>query len=277
MKRIILSDTCLDLNDNLRDKINIKFIPLHLDLGDETILDGEDLNVREFVDKMHAYEGVPKTAAPSPHAFIEAMEGYDEVFIITISSKLSTVYNSAIIAKDLMENDHPEIKIHVFDSKSASAGETLLAMKLQDLIDEELSFEEIVDRIEGEVEKMSTYFILENLDNLLKNGRMSKIAGKIASMLSINPVCKGNDGAIEIVSKSRGMKAGINKLVQQVCQGIDEPDKKTVVISNVLKNERAEEIKNKLLEKCKLKNIEIVSSKGVTSIYANEGGIVVAL
>lgn len=277
MKRIILSDTCLDLNDDLRSKIDIKFIPLHLDLGDETILDGEDLNVREFVDKMHAYEGVPKTAAPSPQAFIEAMEGYDEVFIITLSSKLSTVYNSAMIAKDLMENDHPEIKIHVFDSKSASAGETLLAMKLQDLIDIDLSFEEIVERIEGEVEEMRTFFILENLDNLVKNGRMSKIAGRIASMLSINPVCKGNDGAIEIVSKSRGMKAGINKLVQQILQGLEQAENKKVVISNVLKLDRAEEIKNKLLEKSKLKNIEIVFSKGVTSIYANEGGIVVAL
>lgn len=277
MKRIILSDTCLDLNDELRRKIDIKFIPLHLDLGSESILDGEDLNVREFVDKMHAYEGVPKTAAPSPQAFIEAMEGYDEVFIITVSSKLSTVYNSAIIAKELMVNDHPEMKIHVLDSKSASAGETLLAMKLQELIDKDLSFDEIVSRIEGEVEEMRTYFILENLDNLVKNGRMSKIAGRIASMLSINPVCKGNDGAIEIVSKSRGMKAGINKLVQQVVQGVDNPAKKTVVISNVLKPSRAEEIKNKLLEKCKFGNIEIVFSKGVTSIYANEGGIVVAL
>lgn len=277
MKRIILSDTCLDLNDELRSKINIKFVPLHLDLGDESILDGEDLNIREFVDKMHAYEGVPKTAAPSPHAFIEAMDGYDEVFIITLTSKLSTVYNSALIAKEMMEADHPEIKIHVFDSKSAASGETLLAIKLQEMIDEKLAFEEIVEKLEAEIEGMRTYFILENLDNLAKNGRMSKIAGRIASMLSINPVCRANDGTIEIVSKTRGMKAGINKLVQQVCEGLGDIGKKTVVISHVLNLDRAEEVKMKLLKKYNFKDIQIVFSKGVTSVYANEGGIVVAL
>lgn len=277
MKRIIISDTCLELNEDLEKKIDIKLVPVHLDLGDKTYLDDENLDVRKFIDQMHAYEGVAKTAAPSPQAFYEKMQGYDEVFIITISSKLSTIYNSALIAKELFLEEFPDKKVHIFDSKSAVSGQTLIAIKIQELIDQEASFEEIVEKIELFIKDMRTFFVLENLDNLVKNGRMSKLAGKIASVLSINPVCRGNDGFIEVVNKARGMKAGINRLVSELLKGIEETSSKTLVISHVFKPERAEEVKKKALELANFKDIQIVGAKGITSIYANEGGIVVAL
>lgn len=277
MKRIILSDTCLELNEELEKKINIKLIPVHLDLGENTYLDDENLNVRDFIDEMHAYKGVPGTAAPSPQAFYDAMLDYDEIFVITISSKLSTIYNSADIAKNMILEDHPDKKVHVFDSRSAVSGQTLMAIKIQDMIDKGLSFEEIVEKGELEVKNMRTFFILENLDNLVKNGRMSRLAGRIASALSINPVCVGVDGEIEVVTKTRGMKAGINKMVQVMTEGLDDIAERTLVISHVLKPERAKEIKDKALESNVFKDVQIVGSKGITSVYANEGGIVVAL
>lgn len=277
MERIIISDTCLELNEELEKKLNIKLVPVHLDLGDKTYLDDEDLDIRNFIDQMHAYDGVAKTAAPSPQAFYNQMLGYDEIFVITISSKLSTIYNSATIAKDMFLDEFPDKKVHVFDSKSAVSGQTLVAIKLQELIEQNISFEEIVEQVEEFIRQMRTYFILENLDNLVKNGRMSRLAGKIASVLSINPVCKGNDGVIEVVNKARGMKAGINRLVDEMLKGLEETASKTLVISHVLKPERAEEVKRKAMELATFKDIQIVGAKGITSVYANEGGIVVAL
>ena len=277
MKRIILSDTALELNEVLEKRINVKLIPVHLDLGEDTYLDDENLNIREFVDNMHAYEGVAKTAAPSPQAFFEEMVDYDEVFIITISSRLSTIYNSACIARDMFLEKFPARKAHVFDSRSAVVGQTLLADKIQTMINDSLPFDEIVAKGEKLVGEIRTYFILEDLGNLVKNGRMSKLAGRIASMLSINPVCRGNDGNIEIVSKTRGMKAGIKKMVEEMGKGLANISEKTLYISHVLNPDRAEEVKARALEIYNFKEVQIVGSKGLTSVYANEGGIVVAI
>lgn len=277
MKRIIIADSCLELNEELKNKLDIKLVGLNLDLGDKVYKDDENLNVEEFVKEMNAYTGVAKSAAPSPQEFYDQMEGYDEVFIISISSRLSTVYNSALIAKSMKNESDPEVKVHIFDSKSAVSGETLLAIKIQELMDKGLSFEDIVEEIEDFKKDMRTYFILENLDNLVKNGRMSKLAGKIASTLSINPVCKGNDGVIEVATKSRGMKAGLMKLVDLSMEGIEDFPEKTLVIGHVLNEERAIFLRDKYLSKYKFKEVYIVPSKGLTSIYANEGGIVVAI
>lgn len=277
MKRIIISDTCLELNEDLEKRLSVKLVPVHLDLGERTYLDDENLNVRDFIDQMHAYEGIAKTAAPSPQAFYDQMLGYDEVFIITISSKLSTIYNSATIAREMFLDEFPEKKVHIFDSKSAVSGQTLVAIKIQELIDQNVSFDEIVKEIEEFIKQMKTYFILENLDNLVKNGRMSRLAGKIASVLSINPVCKGNDGLIEVVNKTRGMKAGINRLVDELIKEVSDTTSKNLVISHVLKPERALEVKEKALSLASFKDVQIVGAKGITSVYANEGGIVVAL
>lgn len=276
MDRLIISDTCLELNEELEKKLNIKLVPFHLDLGDKTYVD-ENLDIRSFINDMHAYAGTAKSAAPSPQAFYEKMIGADEVFIITISSKLSTVYNSATIARDMFLDEFPDKKVHVFDSKSAVTGQTLIAIKIQEMIDQDKSFEDIVESVEDFIGQMQTYFILENLDNLIKNGRMSRLAGKIASALSINPVCKGNDGTIEVVNKARGMKAGIKRLIDEMLKGIYDTSSRTLVISHVLKPERAEEIKQKALEIATFKDVQIVGAKGLTSVYANEGGIVVAL
>lgn len=277
MKRIILADSCLELNEELKNRIDIKLIPVNLDLGEEYIVDDENLDVEGFVKKMHAYKGVPKTAAPSPNAYYEAMQGYDEVFIISISSRLSTIHNSGLIAKQMMEEENPDVKVHVFDSKSAVSGETLVAIHIQELIDANADFETIVETVENKIANMRTYFVLENLDNLVKNGRMSKLAGKMTHALSINLVCKSNDGNIEVVSKTRGMKSGLSKLVNFITECIENLDQRTLVIGHVLNAERAQNLKAKFEEKYKFKDIQIVPAKGVTSIYANEGGIVVAL
>jgi len=277
MKRIILADSCLELNEDLEKVIDVKLIPLNLDLGANTYKDDENLDIRAFVDEMHTFKGVAKTAAPSPQDFFDAMEGYDEAFIVTLSSKLSTVYNSAIIAKDMMNEKYPEAKVHVFDSRSAVTGETQIAYKVQKLINDNTPFEEIVDKVEAYIKQMKTFFILENLDNLVKNGRMSRIAGKLASALSINPVCQGIEGEIQVSAKVRGMKSGLKKLVDILLSTEEDFSNETLMISHVLNEERAILLKEMFLERAKFKEVFIVPSKGVTSIYANEGGIVVAV
>ena len=144
MEKIIIADSSCELNKELKDKINLKSIPFSVEVDGKVFIDGDDFNQQSFVKEMANSSNAPTTAAPSPNLFLEAFEEGKENFVITLSSKLSATHNNAVLARDIfLENN--EAKIHIFDSKSASSGETLIAVKLQECIDKEMSFEEIVE------------------------------------------------------------------------------------------------------------------------------------
>lgn len=276
MKKIIIGDSGLDLNPGLREKLNIILVPFFINIGEKMYHDDGKLIIKNYLKEMKESKHVPKTAAPTPESIFNAMKDYDEAFIITISSELSTTYNNALIAKEMMQEHNPNAKVHVFDSKSAVAGETAIAIKIQECIEQNMEFEDIVRTVDKYVNSIKTFFILENLDNLVKNGRMSKIAGKIASALSINPICAGVNGKIEVLHKVRGMKSAINKLVSIIGTESNSLADKVLVISHINCIQRALDIKNKIKELYKFKTIEITEAGGLSSTYANDGGIVIA-
>lgn len=276
MKRIIIGDSGLDLNPNLEKTINIKLVPFFIDLDENHYIDDGSLDIISYLKQMKNSKNVPKTAAPSPDSFFRVMQGYEEIFVVTISSKLSTTYNNAIIAKNMYIDENPNVKVHIFDSKTAASGETGVAIKIQELIDLGKNFEEIVEEVEKHIEESTTLFILEDLGNLIKNGRMSKLSGKIASVLSIYPICAGVNGSIEVMHKVRGMKSAISKMIEMIGENICIHSQKTLVIEHINNEERAFEIKNKIESLYKFKSIEIITAKGLASTYANDGGIVLA-
>jgi len=272
----IIADSSLDINDSLKS-LGVKFVPFKLSLGDKEYVDDNELNVIDFINKMVNYSGVAKSACPSPNDFLEKFEEKKDNFVVTISEKLSGTYNSAILAKNLFEENHEEGFIHVFNSKSASIGETLTAMKVKELVDKEIDRDTVVKNVEEYIENMRTFFISENLDNLIKNGRISKMKGTLASILNIKPIMGTNRvGEIILYDKQRGIKKAYNSLKDLVLKTSGDCSTKTLAISHVNNLERANFIKALIEEECNFKDIVIVQTGGLSSLYCDNKGVILA-
>ena len=272
----IVADSSCDVNENLQEKLNISLIPFKIDLDDKKFVDNEDLDVSELISVMKNSPNPVRTSCPSPGDFVEEYKKYDTTFVIAISSQLSGTYNSAVLAKDMVKEEHPDKFIHVFDSKSASIGETLIAIKIKELIDQNLGNLEIVEKVEKYIKEMKTYFILESLDNLIKNGRISKTKGLIANVLNFKPIMGANDGNIELVENVRGRKRAFKRLVEIIGESGEKLEEKVLAISHANALERAEELKKEIQGRYNFKDIILVKTAGLSTAYANDGGIILA-
>lgn len=272
----IVGDSCTDLTDSMKQDEHISLVPLTLQVGKDIVVDDNKFDQTRFLRLMKECSECPKSACPSPEAYMEAFEGADEIFVITLSSHLSGSYNSAELAKVLYLEKHPNKKIEVIDSHSASAGQTLLAMKIKQQKEAGASFEETVTRVEKFRDNMKTKFVLETLDNLRKNGRLSNITAALCSVLNIKPVMCGVEGVIEKLDQARGMTKALLKMVKYIEEDVTDAKERIFAIAHCNCKERAEYVKNEVLRRIPFQSAVIVDTAGVSSMYANDGGIVVA-
>ncbi|MBC5580613.1 DegV family protein [Anaerofilum sp. BX8] len=277
----ILADSCCDLTPALKSLLGLRHIPLELRPGPgQCFVDDETLDTHLLLQAMKATKEATGTACPSPEAYAQAMRGCDECVVITLSAKLSGSYNAAVMGRDLVLEEEPEKKIFILDSESAAAGETRLALLLFDLVRAGLPFEEVTAQACAFRDKMRTLFVLEDLSNLIKNGRISKAAGVIGSMLSLRPIMSDNGhGEIACLEKVRGTANALTKLVARVGEMTRDAAAHSVqlVMSQCNCTERALGLKKALLEACPaLEDVLIVPAAGVSTVYANDGGIVIA-
>ena len=200
----------------------------------------------------------------------------EHIYVVTLSSKLSGSYNSAELGKRMYREKYGEKKIHVVDSESASCGETQLALKLMELEEEGLAFEEIEKQITAFRDSMNTYFVLDNLETLRKNGRLSNIKAAVASTLNIKPIMGADKGTIIQMGQGIGMKKAITRMVDKIVDAIKGAERKRIVISHCNAKERAETVKQLLREKIRCREIMIMDTAGISSMYANDGGVIVA-
>ena len=171
-----------------------------------------------------------------------------------------------------------EKQIHVFNSRSASVGETLIALKIRECEEEGMRFEEVVQTVENYIEEQHTYFVLENLETLRKNGRLTGIKAMVASALNIKPVMGATpQGTICQLGQARGIKRALTKMVEQIAKECIDSKKKILGIAHCNCPERAEEVKQMLLEKLDVKASFIVDTAGISTMYANDGGIIVVI
>lgn len=185
----ITIDSCGELLNEWKEDERVESVPLTLMVGDESIIDDQTFDQKSFLKKVAECPECPKSACPSPECYMKAYENEAEhIYAVTLSSELSGSYNSAVLGKNLYLEEHPEKKIHVFNSKSASGGESLIAMKIIECENKGLSFEEVISTVDEYIEEMSTFFVLENLETLRKNGRLSRVKALVASALKIKPV-----------------------------------------------------------------------------------------
>ena len=277
MKYKIVADSSCDLTDEMKSNMNIELVPLKLQLKDKVYIDDENLDVMAYIQDMKACPIAPKTACPSPDDFMKHYKGEESVFVVTLSSEVSATYNSAILGRNLYLEEEKEKFIHVFNSKSASIGETLISLKIDELAQEGKTEEEIVTLVEEYIKEMNTLFLLESLEHLAKAGRLNPIVAKIATVLSIKPIMGSTDeGTIKLVHKVRGYKKAFMKFVNAIGDENSNFENKILGIAHCNCLDRALAFKEAAQQKYNFKDIVIVEMKGLSSTYADDGGLVIA-
>jgi DegV family protein with EDD domain len=263
------------LTQELKKEFGIVTIPLTMTLGEKSYVDDETLDVPQFMKEMKNCTGRIGSASPSPTLYKDAFQGSHTSFAVTLSSNLSGSYASAMSGKTLAEEEIADV--HVFDSKSASAGETLIAIKIAKLISDEIPIDKIIAFIENFISEMKTYFVLENMDNLVKNGRIPKLAGKLISALNIRPIMGSNgDGKITLVSHARGQNQIIEKLADTIEKSGKATEGQSLVIAHCNNPALAEKLRNEIQIRYHFKEIITVPTRGLSSMYANDMGVVLA-
>lgn len=271
----IISDSSCDLSKEIIEKYKIDIVPLNISFGEEIYVDGE-LEKKEFYRKMKESKELPKTSCPSPDMFLKSYEGEEDVIVLTIASKLSGTYSSALLAKSMYEENNPNKKIAVIDSESGSVAQGLLAIKGYDMIREGKTFEEIVERLESIKKDIVFYGTLETLENAIKGGRINPLAGKIINALNFKAIIKIGDGEVKPIDKARGYKNSIKKVIDKVCDTINEDENKSLIISHANCIEKANKVKELMLEKHSFENILIEEVGAVIGTYSSEGAILIA-
>lgn len=268
----LVMDSCVDFDDDTKD---MKRIPFKIIIDDEELIDS-NLNMMDLIAKMKSSKNHIKTACPSPEDFLNAFNSCKNNFAVTISGHLSGSYNSAMVAMNIMKEKFPESFVHVFDSKSAAAGQTLVALKVKQLIEENFNASEIIEYTSKYISKMKTLFILDSLDNLAKNGRITNLKAIIANVLHIVPIMGSDDGNIVLKEQIRGKKKAFSRLVEMIGEyNIDFED--TILgITHVNCFEKAQNLKDEIMARYPFKDVKIFKASGLSTIYADDGGIVIA-
>ena len=273
----IVCDSCTDLTEEDLKKGCYTLVPLTLLVDGEEIIDDETFDQADFLAKVAASKESVKSACPAPESYMEAYSKADDIYVVTLSAELSGSYNSAVLGKNLYEEENGTKNIHVVNSRGAATTQVLIARKLNEYASQGMPFEEVVDKIEEYTTSLRTYFVLETLEVLRKNGRLSILSATIAGALNIKPVMIGTrDGVIQKAAQARGMKKALAKMVEHMGSEGRDLTRRQFVISHCNCYERAVYVKELIKKHLHAEDVDIVDTKGVSSLYACDGGIIVS-
>lgn len=275
----IIVDSCGELTDEMKKSGMYKSAPLSMEVNGTHVADDNTFDQARFLRLVAESPHCPRSSCPSTEEYMSLYDcGADRVYVVTLSSELSGSYNSAELGRKLFEEEHSDKKIYVFNSRSASVGETLIAMKIRECEERGMDFEEVKECVESYIKGQNTYFVLENLDTLRKNGRLTGIKSLVASALNIKPVMGSTPaGTICQLGQARGIKRALDKMTDHIVQNAESPEEKVLGIAHCNCPERAEKVREILLGKLKVKSSFIVNTAGISTMYANDGGIIVVL
>ena len=211
----VVIDSCGELLDEWQQDPRFESVALTLSVDGVNIIDDETFDQADFLKRVAECPECPKSACPSPERYMRAFDCEAEhVYAVTLSAELSGSYNSAVLGKNLLQEDHPDRQIHIFNSKSASVGQTLIAMKIQECEEAGLPFEQVIETVDAYIEQQHTFFVLDNLETLRKNGRLSKVKALVASALKIKPILSLDEqGKLVVRFKARGVGKALEYLV----------------------------------------------------------------
>lgn len=209
----IITDSTLDIPVDLIREKDIEVLPLLINFGEESYLDGVEINTKEMLERIDREDALPMTAQVTPNRFEEVFrryldEGY-KIVTLVLSSDMSGTYQSACIAKDMVESDD----IVVIDSRNVTSGLGLLVLKACEFRDNGNNIFEIEEKIKALTSKIRSSLCFESLENLVRGGRLSKTAGTIGSVLGLRLILEIKDGNMAVKDKVRGSKKALKKII----------------------------------------------------------------
>lgn len=275
MRFKIVGDSCCDMTAEELNKGYFYSVPLILNVGGVEVVDDASFDQTRFIHMMEACPDSPKSSCPSPDAFMRGFDGAEEIYVVTLSAKLSGSYNSALLARQIYQEEHPDVRIHVFDSKSAAAGEHLVCGRIEECLLAGQDFDSVVESVEIYIEDMQTVFVLDNLDVMRKNGRLSKLQSVVANVLNIKLILHGVDGEIHQLDQARGMNKALNRLLYFIEKGEYDVNRR-VEITQCCSWERCMNVRKILMEQFHFKDVRILNAGGVSTMYGNKGSVIVA-
>lgn len=276
----VISDSCSDYTDQA-DLGFIRRVPMLIHLEDTVYTDDEQLDCDALLRHMLASPEAPRSACSPPDAWAAAFdEANTDVYVVTLSAELSGSYNGASVAAQEYMEQHPEKHIHVFNSRSAAAGQVIICLKAKELAEQGLPFAEVVQRTEAFIDTMQTFFVLETLDVFRKNGRLSRIQSLAVGALRLKMVMHGTPiGYIEPVAKALSVQQALHRMVriiEEQTKSLPDVSSRTLVITYVNCYERAAAVRDAVLAVCPFGSAVLCRGSGISTIYANNGGIVLS-
>ncbi len=277
MKWNIIADSSCDLTTAYINTENVRFstIPFIISVGEKDYTDDEELDVGLMMSDMENTDSPTSSACPSPHMWEEEFKKADNTIAITLSSSLSGSHNSALIARGHVLEKYPDKKIHVLDSFSTGPECAMCILQLADWMEQDMEFDDIVKNAEQFLHDTHTAFALCSFDNLIKNGRMNKIAGFIAKTLGIWGVgTASSHGTISMKGKARGVAKAISIITDYMhsCKFSGG----SVMISHCFNSDIAERLRAAVIEKWPSSTITVIATRGLDSYYAERGGLIAA-
>ncbi|MGZ9586110.1 DegV family protein [Paenibacillus marinisediminis] len=273
----IITDGSSDLTPELAEQFGINIVPLYVHFEQESC--NSNMDAGNFYDKMKGQEELPKTSSPSPGDFLNIYQSLDsskDILVLCMTSQLSSTYNHALMAKDLYEEEGHPNRVVVIDSKTASIGLGLLAIRASIMAKAGDSLHEMQAKIKQCIIQTKTYFTLDTLENVIRGGRLSRIKGTVASMLNIKLLmCASEEGAIDMMEKVRGTQRALKRLIEKVGDAWHHADQGWVAFAHSNCEERAKKFMDEFLDKYPFDNVMVVNMGPVIGTYAGEGGILV--
>lgn len=277
MEYQIIVDSCVDFNEEvLGDPSEMKRIPFQLLIDDESLTD-EGLDSDELIRKMKASKRKISTACPSLHDYLEAYKTCAVNYVVTISSRLSGSFQSAMAAKQMLEESGSDSKVYVIDSKTAAAGQTLVALQLKRMLEQQMESTQILLRMNQYIANLQTLFVPVSLNNLEKNGRIKGIQVIMSKVLHIIPILGANrEGTLELKDKARGEAQAMEKLMNLIRRDAVNMTETVLAITHVDARAKAEELCEKIKSLFTFKEVIIFQASGLSTVYADDGGIVLS-
>lgn len=273
----IVADSSCDLQEGLLcvPEVSFSIVPLKIRVGEREFVDDPSLDVAEMMRALADYQGPSSSACPSPEEWAAEFETADNTIVIAMTSALSGTYNSALVARDMVLEKHPEKKIHVIDTRSTGGHMVLLARKVNQLIAMGLSFEEVCEEADAYNQQTHLLFALASFDNLVKNGRMNKVVGLLASKLNMRAVGIASEkGELSLLHKTRGEARCITLLLEELASRKDLTGK-PVVITHCQNPVGAKLLRLRIEEQWPGVEVTVLATHGLTSYYAQHQGLLI--
>ncbi len=271
--RVIAVDSGCDLKELDCKGAEFRRVPLKIIVGDRVFTDDFDLDRREMMDAMAAYPQASRSACPSPEEWLNAFGDADEVYAVAITGGMSGSYASLRAARDIALELDPNRRIFILDSRQASSGMTMLVRKIAAWIDEGKSFEEIGRRAVLYRDKIRLTFVLYSIDNFVKNGRVSRVAGMVSRVLGIHIVCRAEDGNLAPKHKCRGVERGYLKMLDEM--ELDGYKGGKAVISHSFNAEGAQALKELIEYRFEGAQVEVMPTSGLCCFYSEMNGMLI--